>query len=115
MEVFRHTQNNYCSQMIVRLPKVPKKTVYCCYFYHLLFVFFSSSFCSIINFLSRKMCTTTLKYQNIRIGFHFNNSTLNVVQLRISMDKEKEPDPNCRGPLLGLCEHGSLESNDLGL
>lgn len=72
--------------MIFRLPKVPKKTVYCCYFYHLLFVFFSSSFCSIINFLSRKMCTTTLKYQN---RLPFQQFHIKCCRLRISMNKEK--------------------------
>ena len=44
LEVWRHTKNNYCSQMMFRLLKVPKKIVYCCYFYYLSFVFFHLHF-----------------------------------------------------------------------
>lgn len=97
VEILRLNQNNCCSSDNIQTSKGPQRGSLLLLLL-LSFICFSS-FCSTINFLSRKMCTTTL---NIRIYFYLNNSTLNVVHLRLNMNKETAPDPNCRGPLLFL-------------
>ena len=71
LEVWRHPESNYCSQMMSRLLKVPKKTVYCCYFYHLSFLFFLHFVLLFI--FSPGKCAQLLR--NVTIRFHFNNST----------------------------------------